>query len=269
MSTTYTIIAPVVGTLQSASYSTFAITSNTSSHVIGDIETNMISSLGGDITVNNILVGTCSYANNINTVANESMDSTIVYNITASTTILATTSETASYVQYPNTSTASYAITAAFANSVNTSGIGNFVKAFATLYFTGSGTTPHPRMTLFPFSGSYNIISGTFQGVKYQTYTPTGGMLTSSIGVGTLPATTTPFGPGYNWIINMLPGTVPTKNYIVLGGFGGEQGLGWTGLVNFPTSNRTTTAFSMSMITNADINRPNEYDWFNIVVLHL
>jgi hypothetical protein len=235
---------------------------------VGDIETNTITSLGGNITVNNLLVGTCSYATNTDIIPNGSMDATITYGITASVAISTLNSNTSSYLNYPNTSTSSFSISSSYARTVDTSGITNLVKAFATLYFTGSGTTPHPRMNLVPFSGSYNIISGSFQGVKYQTHTtPAGGMITSS--ASPIPAATTPFGPGYNWIIYMSPGTVSTKNYVVLGGFGGEQGLGWTGLVNFPTSNRTTTAFSMSMLTNADINRPNEYDWFNIMVLHI
>ena len=40
---------------------------------------------------------------------------------------------------------------------------------------------------------------------------------------------------------------LPSTNYTIVSGVGGEQYASWFGLINFPMVGRSTTAFSMSL----------------------
>jgi hypothetical protein len=154
----------------------------------------------------------------------------------------------------------SYALSASYAPVRN-----NPVIAFGTFFVSGSMVAGTP---LVPFSGSYNMGTGSYLGNGIQTVTTQNNcMETSSAQYKILPGTIT-YGNLHMFRINMLTPS-PSRNYTVIGTSGGEQGVEWFNGVNFPVSKRTTTAFTMSMIGNADwSDRGIEFNWISIMVLH-
>jgi hypothetical protein len=126
MSSIYKLTAPQIGNPNTA---------NTSSHLVGDAETNSISSInGGNVQFNNNInvtrmYGTASFADNL-------VPKNVPYNITASlanSAITAGTSNTASFLNYqagnPNNGTASYAMSAG-----SVAGFKSIVNTYQILY---------------------------------------------------------------------------------------------------------------------------------------
>ena len=170
---------------------------------------------------------------------------------------------------------ASRAITASYVLGSGT-GPGSFLRAFGTFYATGSlGNSSTPNQpTWVPFSGSYNFISGAYQGVQNQT--PAAGVATSGMQTSsliTLQRVTDAFGPLHCWIFYMST-PMPTLNYTVMCSAGGEQSVESVFLQTLPVAPRTTTAFTMSYCTPSNANWDdrypgvNEFDWVQIMVLH-
>jgi hypothetical protein len=141
--------------------------------------------------------------------------------------------------------------------------LGNFVKAFGTFYAT-QDLSSNPKFV--PFSGSYNFISGVYQGHIYQTDAGKGMTPSPSLIVNRPQAQ---YGDLYTWIFYMAT-PLPSINYTIITSMGGEQGHEMFHMNNFPYGSRSTTAFTLSM---ADYNanwddRTDETDWFQVMVLH-
>jgi len=143
--------------------------------------------------------------------------------------------------------------------------LGNFVKAFGTFYAT-QNLSSNPKFV--PFSGSYNFISGVFQGHVYQTDDGIGKGLTPSPSL-IVPRPQRQYGDLWTWIFYMA-NPLPTINYTIITSMGGEQGHEMLHMNNFPYGSRTTTAFTLSMADyNANFDdRTVESDWFQVMVLH-
>ena len=186
------------------------------------------------------------------------------YSLTSSNTLSSSYALSCSYV-----SSSSYSLSSSFnvssSYSVSSSyapNISNLVKAFGTFYLTGAyNTSP-----FIPFSGSYNFLNATPCGNTAQAATYNGMQTSSGYPI---PSGQSGYRDMNSWIFTLAT-PLPTKNYTVIATSGGEQASEGLWGVNFPISNRTTTAFTMSMQGTANWDdRGTEMDWISVMVLHL
>ena len=193
--------------------------------------------------------------------------------------------------------TASWAVSSS--NALTASYVANNVAntsqtAFGTFYIVSGNNNPasYPRnMNFIPFASSSNFVSGTYIGVVNQVSDRVGNGMLKKDGTPLLPTVSgyayPPYGSAPAWIFN-LKNPMPSINYTVVPIVGGEIYSGGVmktiKLINNPTSARTTTAFTMSMIgltgvasesyvvdfsSDADLADVfTNLDWVSLMVLH-
>lgn len=125
MSSTYKIDNVVVDTVTNAETASYV---PTASYLKGKINVSEIAGINNDnIELKNILNGTASYALNVQSINNNQFITTITYDLSSSYAINSKNSDTSSVLSYPNTSTASYAITSAYALNALTASYANSI----------------------------------------------------------------------------------------------------------------------------------------------
>ncbi len=243
ISTSYSLFATSASYALMASTASFISNALSSSHALSASFSNWATSASYALNALNSL--TASYAlNSLNSVSaslssNSISSSFATSTANAFTSISASLAQTASYAQ-----SASQAITSSFSLSGN-----SFVKAFGTF------TYQRTQVSNVQIINNYNLYSASLQSAQSQ---------------ANINPSSASYGNAHTWILYMA-NPLPTTNYTIITGMGGEPGTEFKEFTNYPWSARTTTAFSISLNMQGGggfDDNVTEPTWFTIMVLH-
>jgi hypothetical protein len=159
------------------------------------------------------------------------------------------------------------AVTASYVSPAIVPGL---AKAWATCVCTASQTfggvhTPGVDWHWLDLQSQFNVSSvtkGAADGVPYQN-------VAQAYPYPTATPTLYPFAgisSQYHWLVT-LTNPMPSLNYTVIGGCGGEQNSEYAFLTMFPFAARSTTQFTLSMaLGNTNFSNPNHKAWMSFVV---